>query len=103
MLQHSGHTHIPNLDATAFSEENILPFQIPVDNFSVVEMLQAQAYLREQVQNFSFVHELTLHFGFLDPEGKVAIVCILHDDIEFALLGGIYFFKFDDVGVVEHF
>jgi hypothetical protein len=36
-----------------------------------------------------------------DGLGEIPTFCILHDDFEFVLLGGVYFDELDDEGVIE--
>jgi hypothetical protein len=51
MLQDSCNTEITNFDTTILVHENILSFQITMQNLSIMDMLNSKGHLHKPVKN----------------------------------------------------
>ena len=69
---------------SVFGGENILRFQIPVDDLSIVDVLDGQAQLREPIQNSVFweIYAFCLSDDFIE----ISPISVLHDYIEVAVI-----------------
>ena len=51
MLQNSSNTEITNFYASVLIHENILSFQITMQNLSIMNMLNSQSHLHKPIEN----------------------------------------------------
>jgi len=87
MLEHSGNSKVTDLDRSILVHENILSFQVSVQDFAVVDVLDSQSHLHKPIQDlvFTVAHLANLllicNFGV-----QITSVGIVHDDAEAALV-----------------
>ena len=87
MLQNPGYTKITDFDKPFLRCENVLGFEISVENFPIVDMLHGKRHLNEPVENLvlSVAHLpnllLVRNFGV-----EVAAISVVHHDAEAPLV-----------------
>jgi outer membrane PBP1 activator LpoA protein len=82
-----------------FRQENVLSFDISVQNFAVVQVFDSKQNLDEPINDLAFFKVAS---GRLDLLLKVAIVCILHNDTHFQRFRALKpFNKADQVWVIH--
>ena len=87
MLQNPGYTKITDFDKPFLRCENVLSFEISVENFPIVDMLHGKRHLNEPVENLvlSIAHLpnllLVRNFGV-----QVAAISVVHHDAEAPLV-----------------
>ena len=103
--QHSGDAEVTNLSHTVATHEDILRLQIAMDDASVVAVLDTKRYhgepeehlLLREVVGLTRIQHLSL--ALLELFGQVAIVAVLHHDVELAITGAVNLLEADDVGM----
>lgn len=83
-----------------FCKENVLALKIPVQDLTIMYMLDRKTYLSEPLQDFVLRQVFLL---LLEVVLQIAPVCVVHDNAELASLGLVDFAETNDVGVVEGF
>lgn len=99
MLKHPGDSKVTNLDDTLFCQENVLAFDISVQNFTVMDVLHSEAYLGKPVKNgalWKVAASLLLNLN-----SQITSIGIVHDNTQMSFLRLVRFAEFDDVWVVE--
>ena len=74
------HAEVAHADAFSAGQENVHAFDVPVQDFLGVQVLQSQAHLNEELPNLGFGQQTT-HL-LLDQGVEVAPVTVLHHDVQ---------------------
>jgi hypothetical protein len=87
MLKDSGDTEVTYLYLICLCHEDILSFQITVQNFAIVNMLDSQAHLHKPVENLVFsVHNFADFLLISDLCIQITSIRIVHDYTEALLI-----------------
>ena len=98
--QHSGDAEVTNLSHTVATHEDILRLQIAMDDASVVAVLDTKRYHGEPEEHL-LLREVVFSLALLELLGQVAIVAVLHHDVELAIAGAVNLREANDVGVKQ--
>jgi hypothetical protein len=78
--EHFGHTQISNFDILIFIKKNIQSFDVPVQDFVLMNVLKPQANLNKELPYFLLLERFfILHF---EVHREIAIVTILHNNMQ---------------------
>lgn len=78
--EHFGDPEVSDFDFFVFIHEDVEGFDIPVQNFVLVDVLESNADFDEEPPDFVLLQgPLVLHFEIVV---EIAIVAVLHDDVE---------------------
>lgn len=98
-----GNTKIAKFCIPLFGYKYILRLQVPVDNLTVVDMLNGTTNLRKPRQNLIFRQGLVLIFKLFDLLAEVTRFGIAHNNVEIAILALERTKKFDNTWMVQGF
>ena len=84
LIQHLRHTEVPNLDLVLFGQEHVYGLDVSVQNLVSVQVLNAEAHLKEE-SPYGLLRQALPHLP-LQVQAKVAILAVLHDDVNVVLL-----------------
>ena len=82
MLEHACDAEIADFDLAGFREENVLRFQVSVQNFPIVNVLQRQANLDEPLTDLILRESSPQLLLLRDSLVHVAAVGVVHHDAE---------------------
>lgn len=107
VLDHGGDAEVADLGVAILLEEDVLGLDVPVDYLTVVTVLQAEADLREPVEDLvlgeviDLAGLLVLLALGLNLLCEVAAVAVLHDDVDLACTCCVHLLESDDVWVMQ--
>lgn len=79
MLENSRDTKVTNFDRSILVHKNVLSFQISVQNFPIVDMLDSQCHLNKPVKNLVFTVTNLADFLLVCNLGvKITAISIVH-------------------------
>lgn len=82
MLQHSCNAKVSNLYLAVLGHENILSFQIPVQNFPIMNVLDCESNLNKPVENLTFREQFLDFLLILNLFIHVSSIRIIHNDAQ---------------------
>ena len=100
-MQGFSNAEISKFDISIFGYENVLRFDISVNDFSFVDVLNCKADLCEPLEDLGLRENTSFRFDFSYFLVEIASVCIAHDDVEIAFWCGEFVVEFDDTLMVE--
>lgn len=100
MAKDSRNAEVAELDDVLLGNEDILALDVSVEDFAIVDVLQAEADLGEPVHDLGFGEVPATLVG--DEFGEVSAVGEVHDDAQVSLLRLVEFSESDDVWVIQH-
>ena len=81
-LKHLRNTEIAQLNRIALGQENVLRFNIPMQNLTTVDVIKGKAQLHEPVHDFSFRKLFVFRFLFPHVKRQVAMLAVLHNNYQ---------------------
>ena len=82
-VEHFGDSQIANLDHLVLVQENIEGFDVSMEDFIFVDVLESHANLNEKHPDFGFFEILLVLL--LEVLGEIATIAVFHDDVEVAI------------------
>ena len=100
MLNYTRNSEVANLYFIVAVEEDVLCFEVSVQNFAVMYVLECERHLHEPVEDLLFRDETTLFALLLNHAVEVAVVSKLCHDAKALLLHEALLVA-DDVGMAQ--